>query len=157
VNHHHSAYNFTSPTTFNPKVRLDQHSFNRNSDVEPIKAARQTTSLEIEVDGKEHITLIIDIISSLILVVDLNHLPKGLVRSKSTQHLTHDGAAIFVVPGSGGSHAHEVADNNMTAECQAVTAARAITTLQGMINNNGGGMCKTHRLLYCSNLIVGKK
>jgi hypothetical protein len=103
VNHHQSAYNITNRTTFNPKVRLDQHSFNRNSVVEPAKAARQTTSLEIEVDVKEHITIILNIISSLLLVVNLHYLPKGLVRSESKQHLAHDGAPVFIGVKSSGA------------------------------------------------------
>jgi hypothetical protein len=124
VNHHCSSYNITNRTTFNPKVHLDQHSFNRNSAAEPAKAARQTTSLEIEVDVKEYITHILDIISSLLVVLNLRHLPKGLVRSESKQHLAHDGAAGFVVRGLGGprrgrSHAHKISD--MAAYCRAVT------------------------------------
>jgi hypothetical protein len=70
-------------------------------------------------------------------------------------------SSSFWVTGGGGrcrgSHAHEVADTNMTADCRAVTAAWVLTSLQGMINNNGGGMCKTPRLLYCWNLFVGEK
>jgi hypothetical protein len=153
VDHHHSAYNITNRTTFNPKVPLDQHSFNKNSDVEPAKADRQTTSLEIEVYVKEHITLIFDIVSSLLLVVNLRYLSKGLVRSESKQHLAHDGAAVFVNWGRGGSrrvgrHAHEVVDTSLTSDCRSVTAALVLASLQGMINSNGGFMCKTHRLLY---------
>jgi hypothetical protein len=88
---------------------------------EPAKAGRQTTSLEIEVDVKEYVTLFFVIISILLLVLNICYLPKGLVRSESQQHLAHVGAAVFDVRGRGGSrrggrHAHDVADTNMTAD-----------------------------------------
>jgi hypothetical protein len=108
--------------------------------VELAKAGRQTTSLEIEVD----ITLFSDIISSLLLVVNLRYLPKGLVRSESNNILLmmEPPYSLFgVAEGAVAEGAmHTKSTLTMTADCRAVTAARVLTSLQGNINSNDGGM-----------------
>jgi hypothetical protein len=57
-----------------------------------------------------------------------------------------NGGTLIIINGGKVSHINEVSNTEMAADFRAVMDARVLPPHQGIVNGNGGGLCKFHCL-----------